>query len=154
MLVGNHRFAAVVSTSTSVIAVALEQSPNLFLTIQHQMPSWLIIEPYVTDTAIIIVDIWPDICYRFSPWCVNSDFGQLKERLMLHFNIPAKRIWYFYWNRSTNWHYISHDFILDLRPESSRCIDETTFSMDSGYYPTPVVLTTLKDETTFSVKFL
>jgi len=70
--------------------------------------------------------------------CVSSACGKLKERLMLHFNIPVNRIWYFYWNRRTNWHCASHDFISDLRVDFSGCIDETTFSMVSGHYATPV----------------
>lgn len=128
-----------------------EKSPNLFLTI-HEKQSWLNTEPDVPKAVIITVDIWPYVHHRFSPWCVSSDCGQLKDRLMLYFSIPASRIWYFYWNRSREWHCISHDLILDLRPESSHCKDETTFSVDSGYYPTPAALTRLKDETTFSVK--
>lgn len=90
----------------------------------------------------------PVIRSRFSLRCVSRDCGQPKERLMLNFNIPLNKIWYFYHSRSINWQYASHDFIADLRPETSRCIDETAFSTDSGYYPTPAAL---KDETHLSV---
>lgn len=59
-----------------------------------------------TRCVIITVDIWPEICFRFSPRCI-SDCGQLKERVKLDFSIPVNRKWYFYWNRSVNWHFMT-----------------------------------------------
>lgn len=98
-----------------------------------------IINPDVTEGFSFTVKIQSDTLHTSSPGCVSSNCGKLKERLMWNFNIPVNRIWYFYWNRSTNMHCISHDFILDLRWQVSRCMDGTTFSIDFSHYRTPVV---------------
>lgn len=136
-VIWNH-FSVVVSTSASVIT-------------QYSTKCHLISKPGATKDVISMVDIWPDILCRFSSQCVTSDCGQLRDRLMLNFNIPVNIIWYFYWNHSTDWHYTSHDFILDLRPESSCCIDQTTFSLDACHYLTPAVLTLFREDTEFSI---